>query len=230
MVYNQVYFQMKCITLTMAPQNMSSTEASRVVTIPASTIRKWRHHFDRYGEVPAETSKANRRRRTSGAQSLSPADLEILRQIVSDEPDLYLDEFQTKLYEQTNKKIHCSTIWRYLTKKLGWTLTKANRVAKERNELKRAEYLADLKEKVEHIEQPIFIDETHKDKLAGRRNRAWHVRGTRNDISKCFNDYQNHRYTMIGKFTIPFYLKGCMNLILVILRSVLLACLVYKNL
>ena len=132
-----------------------------------------------YGELPSETRNYTTRKRHQGRRKFLPADALILKRIAEKEPQLYLDEYQDMLLIRTGKRFNCSTIYRVLINDFGWTLRKANRVAKERDEVDRALYLAMLDSLTDDPSQYCFIDETHKDRNSSRRSRAWKLKNTR---------------------------------------------------
>lgn len=197
-MWDTVQFQMKAVILMIYPNNKSSCEVSKTVGIPARTLRKWRLHYDKFGEVPAQSRKDRRKFNRGSKRRLAPVVFETLKVLALEHCSYYLDEFQKELQTRTGALVHCSTIYRYLTKHMNWSLSKAFSVALERDEIARAEHMNTLNEVTQDPMQFVFIDETHKDRLAAGRARAWHPRGVKNDVSRCFSDHKDYRYTMLA--------------------------------
>jgi transposase len=189
--------QRQCLYLMLGPNKWDSLVVSREKGIPAPTLRKWRLHFEKYGESPAETRKRLKGRQHMHCRGFTDVARVILRQIVRAEPWLYLDELQRKLKQQSGIKVHCSTIYRALVAD-GWTLKKAVNSACRRDEVLRAEHRTKMWSVTDDPSQFLFVDETAKDRLASRRGRAWQPRGSSTDIARAFGAHSDFRYTMLG--------------------------------
>jgi hypothetical protein len=59
--YSALRRQKEALNLMSAPNNYSSLRAGKKLFIPHRTLRRWRHHFDLFGEVPASTWLRNRK-------------------------------------------------------------------------------------------------------------------------------------------------------------------------
>ena len=108
--------------------------------------------------------------------------VETLRSIVDDYPEYYLDEIAKELGIRTGCYLPIPTIHRVLKVKLQCSLQVCYESAKQRDEVERRRYKVALRSLVTDPEQVIVIDETHKDKRASRRRRAW---GERNSGGGC---------------------------------------------
>ena len=64
-----------------------------------------------------------------------------LKQIVDDNPNLYLDEISLRFGIKTGKYLCDSTIWSYLSGKLGYNLRALTDVAKQQNKDDEIAYL-----------------------------------------------------------------------------------------
>lgn len=66
-----------------------------------------------------------------------------LQELVTEKPWLYLDELQEALFIQGGDLwlVNCSTIWRFLTNQLKWSLTVATGRAVQRDELRATKQL-----------------------------------------------------------------------------------------
>ena len=100
------------------------------------------------------------------------------------------------MYRKSHILVSPSSIYRCLHNQLNYRLLAVQEIAKQRNEEDRQLFKSALLEIVEHPEMLVFIDETHKDKNASRRRRAWGRRGVNLELSRRFED--TVRYTLIG--------------------------------
>jgi len=209
-LWNQRKIQYDAIEMMRGSKKISVKQVAQKTGVAKSTLYGWRKHFDMYGELPSETRNYATRKRHQGRRKFLPADALILKRIAEKEPQLYLDEYQDMLLIRTGKRFNCSTIYRVLINDFGWTLRKANRVAKERDEVDRALYLAMLDSLTDDPSQYCFVDETHKDRNSSRRSRAWKLKNTRNDLSGNCMDSNDIRYTMLGAADIDgFIVEAC---------------------
>ena len=135
----------------------------------------------------------------------------MLKDIVDNNPELYIDEISEELLKQAGVHLPCSTVYRTIYCKLGYTLQVCYESAKQRDELERKRYSIALKSLVKNVDQVIVIDETHKDKRASRRRRAWGVRnggGVR--LRKWFKN--ECQYTMIAGFNVNGFVNSTVGL------------------
>ena len=195
--HNALRRQKEALTLMLAPNNYSSRIAGKRLVISHRTLRRWKHHFDLFGEVPAATWNRNRKGgfcRRKYSRLVTPAVKTCLRNLIHASPQLYLDEFREKVFERTGLVLffHFSTIYR-LMKSLGWTLKKMFASAGERNEIRRAEHHVLLNQLTNDPAQYIFIDETAKDRNSSLRQRAWQRKGLNRAINRNFFDYRDFR-------------------------------------
>ena len=91
-----------------------------------------------------------------------------------DKPGMYLREIQQELYDVTGSWYSCATICR-TAKRLGLSRQKMKRVAVQRSEIKRAEYIAEIQEF--KPEMFLFIDETGSDRRNSIRKYGYGLRG-----------------------------------------------------
>ncbi len=97
-----------------------------------------------------------------------------LLQLVCEKPGVYLREIVSILREDTGMEWSKATICRAL-KRFGYTRKKVRFVAKQRSELLRAEYKADIS--AFHSSMLVFIDETGCDKRDSLRKFGYALRG-----------------------------------------------------
>ena len=88
------------------------------------------------------------------------------------------------------------TVYRCLHDRLNYRLLVVQEIASQRNEEDRELFKNALLEILEHPEMLCFVDETHKDRNASRRRRAWGRRGSKLELHRWFEN--TVRYTFIG--------------------------------
>jgi transposase len=145
-----------------------------------SALRLWIEYYQQYGEAPAK-SRRNKRRtiggiRATGSRNFTKEHETVLRQIIDNQPQLYLDEIQEELYKETGVVWHCSTIWRKLHT-IGYSLKLAVFRAKQQSQEEVDAYHIRLLDRMNHPSQLLFLDETARGANASRRRHAWSPRG-----------------------------------------------------
>ena len=134
--HNSKRRQLEAIELMSPPRNVSCRKAAIYLKVPRSTLNRWFHHFNLFGEVPAVTANRNRLNgclRRKYRRLVTPAAMNSLRILVRDSPQLYLDEFRDAVFAQTGVLLTCSTTIYRLLIKLGWSLKKMFADAAERS-------------------------------------------------------------------------------------------------
>ena len=101
-----------------------------------------------------------------------------IKDIVDEHPEFYLDEVQATICTRLSLYISISTIHRTLRDKIGYTMQVCYESAAQRNENERALYRTAMECLISRADQVVFVDETHKDKAASRRRRAWGPRNS----------------------------------------------------
>ena len=174
--------------------------------ISTRTLRRWFDEYIKWGEYPhviaswrsAYDKKCKAFKRTD---VITDEVVDTLRIIVDTAPELYLDEIAEELGVRTGTYLPMNTIQRVLDEKLDYSLQVCYESAKQRDEIERERYKAALESLVKDVRQVIVIDETHKDKRASRRRRAWGKRNSGGIPLKKW--YKNEiRYTMIAGFNV----------------------------
>ncbi|RPD53271.1 hypothetical protein L227DRAFT_482146, partial [Lentinus tigrinus ALCF2SS1-6] len=110
-----------------------------VLGVSDRSIRRWMAHVKRHGDVEAGSSLRGLGRR----RVLSTAVLEEVRDLVRSSPSVYLDEIVSWLAVYHGQQISVATIHRNLVS-LGITYKKLRRTAAQRDEITRAQWLADI--------------------------------------------------------------------------------------
>ena len=192
--------------------------ASVLHQIPLSTSFRWYKHYLDWGEYPNETvtklkafkKKYGSCRRTNGV--MTDEIVNAVNDIVNESPEFYIDEIMQKLAEDTGVYVPATSVYRILREKLGVTLQVCVEVASQWNELQHYQYKLALDILVQHPEQVIVLDETHKDRNASRRRRGWGKRNGGVQIDRWFN--QNVNYTMIAAMNYCGFIDSTIKLVM----------------
>lgn len=180
-----------------------------------TTIRKWHKHYLKFGEVPCVTRRWTLRflRLAGGARKIrkgkmTEQHLEVLRSILREHPEFYLDEFVDAVHDVTGVWFHPSTIWRTLHDRLNYRLNVVSEVARNRNEEERRGFYRMLDFYVSNINQLLILDESSKGRNASRRRRGWACKGNTNTLNRWFNDHVD--YCLLGACNIHgFVSEAC---------------------
>lgn len=207
--------EMQCHNPTAPAKYLYELVAQRY-HVSVSTVRRWHVHYLNWGEYLHQTkAKARRYKRkcfsSRRTNIITEEIVQQLKEIVDDNPEFYIDEIAEELVKKTGVYLPLSTIYKTVRHKLGYTLQVCYESAKQRDELERKRYMIALKGLVKNAEQVIVIDETHKDKRASRRRRAWGFRnGGGVKLRKWFRT--ECRYTMIAGFNINGFVESTVGL------------------
>jgi len=137
-----------------------------------STMRRWLQHYLYFGETPFETRHRMKKLRLHKRATIwTREDLDQLRTLVREDPELYLDEIQTSLLYSLDKVFSTSSIRKTLDR-MGYSLKVAYEKACQRDEEQRARWRLFLTERgPDVVNTIIFVDETHKSARDSRRRR-----------------------------------------------------------
>ena len=128
---------------TCLQQTLLEVQKELFPTISIQTMRRWITHFILYGESPAETRiwRENIRgkyRNYDNSDSLwTTQDTVLLKDLIDDRPNLYLDEVQDNMIMASGKKFSKSFLWKKLKYELGYSLQIAMKKAAQRDEEER---------------------------------------------------------------------------------------------
>jgi len=161
--------------------------------INISTIRRWIYHYLQHGETPVETrAREKKLRLNKRTRAWTREDLDELRKIVDEDPNLYLDEIQTMLLYSLDKVFSTSSIRRKLDE-MGFTLKVAFEKAYQRDEEQRMAWRTFLMERgPDVVNHMIFVDETHKCARDSRRRRHRVLRGLSQPFYESYFFGENH--------------------------------------
>ena len=162
--------------------------------VPIRTLRNWWNHFTIWGEYPYETRERKKifkkvKKRFKQTRLVTNDLVNSVKRIVDEHPEFSLDEIQMSVCAHLKVYVPISTLWKVLSEKLNYSMQICYESAAQWNEIERALYKTALDCLISNVNQVVFIDETHKDKNASRRRKAW---GKRNSggiaLKKWFNN------------------------------------------
>ena len=148
-------------------RKLSNRTVSRLLSVSPSTVSRIVERFDRTGEVAASIH-------THAGRALDSYSEYRLLKLVCEKPTIYLREILSVLREETGMELSEATICRAL-KQFGYTHKKVHFVGRQRSDLLRAEYKADIS--AFHPSMLVFIDETGCDKRDLLRKCIYALRG-----------------------------------------------------
>ncbi len=180
----------------------ATREACGWALLSYKTLMRWIDHYQKYGEAPAKSRRNAQRSsikklRSMKAKYFVESDEQALKEIVDNQPQLYLDEIALELQLMTGKKWSSGTLWRKLHT-LGYSLKTAVFRAKQQNLDEVNEYFGRITDRLKHPRQLIYIDETARGANAARRRRAWSPRGVTPIIDAPMVREFDKRYTLIA--------------------------------
>ena len=141
--------------------------------------------FYRILKLWRETGDVVRRRRsyTGRKKRLNIDDLHYLLRLVQARPDWFLDELLGLLEDNRFISVHFTTIFREL-QRAGVSLKKLKKIAKERSEDVRADYVREMAQY--STDQLGFLDEVSKDERTKQRSRGRSRKGRRAQMKGVF--------------------------------------------
>jgi hypothetical protein len=177
-----------------------------------TTIRTWYVHYLLYGETMAETALWDKTlgisRNHVNEEFWNESDTESLRKIVTEQPYLFLDEIRDLLAYETTRWWHPSTIWNKLNDELNMSLQVVSLLAKQRDEQERRAFKESIERFLVHVNQLVFLDETHKDRNAACRHRHWSPKGKSPFMKERFHEYNGKRYSMIAACNVEGFIHS----------------------
>ena len=186
--------------------------------VPIRTLRRWLKHLNEFGEYPFETQRRMKEARRKYKQLkvtkiVTKKIIDDVKQIVDDHPEFYLDEIQNSLCVKSQVLLSIPTIHRILKNKLRYSLQVCHEAAAQRNELEREQFRTALECLISHPNQVLFVDETHKDRQASWRRKAWGKRNSGGVVLKRWFQMKA-RYTMIASLDINGFIDATVDCVL----------------
>ena len=114
--------------------------ATCTTDVSVNTLRRWWSDYIEWGELPHKVSERKRLMKARDTkmqknQLLNDGDVLILKGIVDENPNYYLDELAFLFGMSTGKFVHYSTIRRCLVDKMGYSLKVLQTIAKQQCEV-----------------------------------------------------------------------------------------------
>ena len=177
--------------------------------IRTSTMRKWWKFYLKFGSTKAEWIKRKRKRKNRTNWTIEQTKL--LKTIIDQYPDYYLDEIQEAMYASPDGGWWATTtLWRKLREELRYSLQVATDKSFVVNEEEQQEYQKALEERILRPNQLIYIDESQKDRNSSRRRRSWSKRGQSPFRPAYLQSAHGRRYSLIAACDIDgFVLEAC---------------------
>ena len=193
-----------------------SIEARNAIcgTVNDRTVREWWHFFLEFGYTPAEARELSRKytKKRKRYNTLWTADtFRLLKKIVDEKGELYLDEIQEELCRLGGGWWSPSTISVKLrSKEIGYSLQVATDVASQKDAQEQEEFLEALRSRNLNPNQHVFVDESNKDANSARRRRSWSKRGLTPMRTVYFEGDRAKRFTLIAASDINgFIYEAC---------------------
>ena len=142
------------------------------------TLRRWWYTHEEWGELPyvAQKSKAVLQKKMAGCKKKNTSDTELLllKELLDENPNIYLDELTIAFGVRTGNYVHCSTIWRYVTRELNYSLKVLTHIVREWCVQDKIQFFHTLDILLNECpKRLITIDDTHKDRNTTRKTRGW---------------------------------------------------------
>ena len=172
--------------------------------VHVGTLRRWWYDYEEWGELPHRVAVRKRRLKAwnKGAprnQVLNDGDVQVIKRIVDDNPNLYLDEIAFQFGMELGKFVHHSTIRRCLIDRLGYSMKVLQNIASQQCELNETRFLEAMGLYLHGFpDRLITIDETHRDRNAARRRRGWGKKGNGGGVTVRAWFENVVRYTLIA--------------------------------
>lgn len=144
---------------------------------------------------------------------MSSHHLSLLKSIVDNDPQLFLDEIQEALFQQSGVQFSISTISVALRSKLKYTLKILEQRAIQRSFEERTKFCKLIDELIEDGATPemfCFIDESHVTRMSARRRRGRSLRGKKITVSNKFID---ERYSLLAAFDSSGFLMNVCEIV-----------------
>jgi transposase len=150
---------------------ISMREVARLLNVSLGFVHHVVSCYQEFGQV-----NDPRPRRYGRHRVLDNDDLSFIREVISAQPTIYLDELQYKLATVRGVRVSLATVSQSLSR-MGLTRKVLSREAGERNEAVRLLWELDMAQYTDP-EMFVFLDESAVDKHTVRRANGWSAAGT----------------------------------------------------
>lgn len=178
------------IFLGMSVQEVAAVNRTFTSTVSESAVYAMLRRYDETGVVDYPPPKERCKRMDGNLE-------QVMLEIVSDNPWLFLDEIADTLFARTGERFSREYIHGALHA-AGYTLKKMQRIAAARDEQQRQHYWDVIRSWVTHPSQLVFGDETGMDERTARRKWGWGARGTRVNVTAV--QHSGKHYSILALF------------------------------
>ena len=188
--------------------------------VSVATLRRWWYDYEEWGELPHRVFDRKRKLKAwhkdaKRDQVLDDGDVLIVKGIVDENPNHYLDEIAFLFGMTTGKFVHHSTIRRCLIEELNYTMKVLQAISKQQCEQDEIRFLQAMEMYLQSCpERLITIDETHKDRNAARRRRGWGRKGNSGGVTVRAWFENVVRYTLIAAADINGFIPSAYHTVL----------------
>ena len=141
------------------------------LNIDTSTVCRVIQRFEETGDVKKKTYPQGHNHHL---KKLTKYDETFILELVAEKPGMYLKELQTEVHELTGTDISITTICNFMHRS-GLTHRKLNRVAGQRNDILRSQFMFDTS--IFPAEMLVFLDESGTDRRDTLRKYGYSLRG-----------------------------------------------------
>ncbi|CAJ0631680.1 17689_t:CDS:2 [Entrophospora sp. SA101] len=170
---------------------------ANMLCLSISTVRRILNLYKTWGCVETPIKGQQGRRKI-----FDKKDLESLKQLVTQNPDFYLDELVVEMTKKSGKEVSVATLCHSL-KYCGITRKKITKAAKERNELVRGFFILTIGSYYSP-EQLIFLDESSKDERSISCSYGYSFRNQ--PINQKVVFIRGKRFTILPALTLEGYI------------------------
>ncbi|PPQ84932.1 hypothetical protein CVT24_000123, partial [Panaeolus cyanescens] len=199
MPYCRISSDLKECALTLWRAGWTKSDICGALCVSKASLYRWRNILDEFGSVERPPNPLHGRPRLIGIVAMTE-----LRSILIAHPDTFLDELQWHLAIHHDIAISLSAI-RTNLKKAGLTRKLLHRIARERDQEKRASFLHSIQHDFSGTgEEFIAVDESSKNDHTYNRRYGWAPRGQPAEIEAPF--IRGDRYSMVAAMSTKGYL------------------------
>lgn len=159
--------------LGISPSAASGGKNGAPHAIPRQTLYRWKKHYDWFGETPQETMRRHQGDTLGGKRVTNYVVKRKIKDLLDENPSLYLDEVRAKLHGVFNKWYSVSSIQRCIVRDLHYTVKLLSMKAVQADDMERETYRRALGT-VKDPRMFVFLDESSvsKDDTSRRRGRG----------------------------------------------------------
>lgn len=198
MPYRQISKDLKERAVWMREAGYLTDDICTILDISERSICRWQQNVAEHGDVIPPHNPLQGRPFTLNAMQVNE-----LVDTIRDRPEMFLDEIREHILLAQEIDLAESSIHRIL-KDLGFTYKYLRKVAKERDEDARQEFMERMNNHYV-AEQLVFVDESSKDDRTIFRKFGWAPKGQQAEISTNF--VHGTRYSIIAAITIGGYIS-----------------------